>query len=348
MKRRDFGKIIASAAAGSAVSLNKNLYGKSKKAKMYVGAQAFGTSVKELQFLTRHGVNHLDGPTFGWVLDDMLRAKEQCAEHGVSYESVHVEIGRNVTLGKSPERDREIDTLCERIRIAAKVGLRGLNYNFLIMPHFRTESTPGRGGTSYSTWVLEKAKDTSLTEAGRVTLDEAFERISYFLERIIPVADEYKIQMGSHLPDPPTPPGFRGVDRWNYKVESLKRFAHLSESPYHGFNLCCGTLAEGLKDPGKEIYDIVRYFGERNKIFNVHFRNIRGGLNNFQEVYPDEGDVDMFRLAKVFKEVDYPYMLMPDHAPSHPDERGTGRVRHAWAFQFGYIKAMIQAVNSEA
>ena len=31
-----------------------------------------------------------------------------------------------------------------------------------------------------------------------------------------------------------------------------------------------------LKDPAKEIVDVIRYFGTRNKIFNVHFRNIRG------------------------------------------------------------------------
>ena len=106
-----------------------------------------------------------------------------------------------------------------------------------------------------------------------------------------------------------------------------------------------------MKDPGKELYDIVRYFGERKKIFNIHFRNIRGGLHAFQEVWPDEGDVDMLKLARTLRDVEYPYMLVPDHAPSHPDDipppGGSGRVRQAWAFQFGYIIAMIQAVNSE-
>lgn len=134
--------------------------------------------------------------------------------------------------------------------------------------------------------------------------------------------------------------------------EGLKRFVEIAESPYHGFNFCCGTAAEGLKEPSKELYDIVRYFGERKKIFNVHFRNIRGGLYKFQEVWPDEGDVDMYKLAKVLRDVEYPYMLMPDHAPSHPDDTSppflSGRVSPAWSFQFGYIIALIQAVNSEA
>ena len=34
------------------------------------------------------------------------------------------------------------------------------------------------------------------------------------------------------------------------------------------------------------------------------------------EVFPDEGDVDMLRAVGTYKEVDYPYMLMPDHVPA--------------------------------
>lgn len=100
---------------------------------------------------------------------------------------------------------------------------------------------------------------------------------------------------------------------------------------------------------------IVRYrpiFGERKKIFNVPFRNIRGGLHNFQETWPDEGDVNMYELARTFHDVGYEYMLMPDHAPLHPDdvapEGGSYRVRQAFAFQYGYIIAMIQAMNQTA
>ena len=48
------------------------------------------------------------------------------------------------------------------------------------------------------------------------------------------------------------------------------------ESPYHGLNFCQGTIAEMLDDPANEIFDVIRWFGERGKIFNVHFRNIKG------------------------------------------------------------------------
>ena len=321
-----------------------------KKAGMHVGTQGVGTSKQELEFLVRFGVTHIDAAVENTEVETLVRHREEAAAGGVSLEMIHIGLPESITLAQDPQRDRDLDGVCQIIENAGKAGLRGLNYNFCILPHQRTESTPGRGGSSYSTFDLSKYDNETLSKAGRVSRDEAFARAAYFLERVIPVAEEYKVQMASHLNDPPAPV-LRGVERWNYPMfEGLKRFSELVDSPYHGFNFCCGTASEGLDDPGKELYDIVRYFGERKKIFNVHFRNIRGGLHNFQEVWPDEGDVDMFELAKVFRDVDYPYMLMPDHAPSHPDDRPppgvTGRISPAWAFQFGYIIALVQAVNS--
>ena len=116
----------------------------------------------------------------------------------------------------------------------------------------------------------------------------------------------------------------------------------MHESPYHGFNFCQGTISEMLENPGEEIHDIIRYFGNRKKIFNVHFRNIKGGVLDFVEVFPDEGDVDMLKAARTYKEVGYPYMLMPDHVPSIDGEEA-GQV--GFAYCYGYIHAIIQAVN---
>ena len=98
-----------------------------------------------------------------------------------------------------------------------------------------------------------------------------------------------------------------------------------------------------LQDPAREIHDVIRSLGSNKKIFNIHFRNIRGRRDDFQEVYPDEGDMDMLQVARTLYDVDYPYMLMPDHMPVHPDDPGG---RQAFAFGFGYIKALLQAVRT--
>ena len=70
-----------------------------------------------------------------------------------------------------------------------------------------------------------------------------------------------------------------------------------------------------LENPGEEIFDVIRYFGTRKKIFNVHFRNIDGGFLNFRETFIDDGDVDMLKAMRVYKEVGYDGMMMPDHVP---------------------------------
>ena len=321
-----------------------------KKAAMHVGVQGIGTSPKELTFLVRHGVTHMDTTPENTETETLIQHKEEAAEAGVSLEMIHIEMPRSITLAQDPQRDKDIEAVYKTIENGA-AGLRVLNYNFCILHNQRTESTFGRGGSRYSTFDFSKYDNETLSEAGEVSREEAFDRIAYFLERVIPVAEENEIQMACHPNDPPAPI-LRGVERWNYPVcDGLKRYSEIADSPYHGFNFCCGTVSEGLDDPSTEFYEILRYFGERKKLFNIHFRNIRGGLHNFQEVWPDEGHLDMHKVAQTLRDVEYPYMLMPDHAPGHPDDPappgGSGRVRQAWAFQFGYIIALIQAVNSE-
>ena len=102
-------------------------------------------------------------------------------------------------------------------------------------------------------------------------------------------------------------------------------------------------MAESLENPRADIYEVIRYFGEREKIFNIHFRNIKGGLGNFVEVFPDEGDVDMLKALRTLKQVGYRYMIMPDHVPglsgAEPHQVG-------FAYTYGYIHALLQAVEA--
>jgi mannonate dehydratase len=171
--------------------------------------------------------------------------------------------------------------------------------------------------------------------------DENWERIDYFLERVVPVAESNRVRLACHPHDPFTPPGYRGVTRVLGTVDGLKRFVGMRESPYHGLNFCQGTIAEMLDDPAAEIADVIRWFGRRDKIFNVHFRNIRGGRLSFVEVFPDEGDMDMWAALKVYAEVGYRYMVMPDHVPAlsaDPDHAA------AFAYTFGYIRALMQVL----
>jgi mannonate dehydratase len=310
--------------------------------------------------LAAFGVNHicsaLPSRTFdeAWSVAGLKRLRGQVESFGIKLECVPLPLSSSyitraesphIMLGQSPERDREIEQLCRMIRNAAEAGIPMVKYNLTLLGVVRTEPSVGRGGARYSTFVYEKAKqDPPLTEAGRVTEQMMWDRITYFLERVVPVAEECKVKIACHPHDPgmPKDTGFRGVNRVLGSVDGLKRFVKIKESPYHGLNFCQGTVSEMLEKPGEQIYDVIRYFGSRGKIFNVHFRNIKGGFLNFQETFPDNGDVDMIRALRTYHEVGYDGMIMPDHVPVI--EGDTGKLQ-AYSYAFGYIQALIQLVE---
>jgi mannonate dehydratase len=366
MNRRQLLTATATVAAAQVVDIAqaapKTTAG--RRALMKLGCQSAPTSDQRLQFFARHSVQNICGyPTDSekkgyYSVDDLSRLKDRCDKWKVSVDCIeagflassHIDKTPRpaIMLGQSPERDKDIEAIQNMIRNCAKTGIPSIKYNMSILGVLRTDRTPGRGGTTYSTWNLLEAKESSKfapeTKAGPVSADMYWERITYFLDKVIPVANEYKVRMACHPHDPGVPPGvgFQKVDAVLGTPDGLKKFVGIQESPYHGLNFCQGTVSEMLQDPGKEIYDVIRYFGNRKKIFNVHFRNIRGHRNAFQETYPDEGDVDFVKAMMVYKEVGYPYLIMPDHVPYHPDDKGGDQ---AFAFAYGYIRALIQAVD---
>ncbi len=323
-----------------------------KPVRMYVGTQRYPTTPELLDYFKRHGVEHIAGycPERGklWTLESLTHVRAMCEKHGVTLDFAVPSGWRSRDLvTDGPERDPAIEGMQQLVTDCAKAGVPAVKYNLSFLSMQRTGSTPGRGGSSYSTWRWEDAKKTTgeLTEAGRVTADIFWERIEYFLKRVVPVADEHRVRIACHPHDPGVPPeGYRGVDRVLGTPEGLKKFVAMHESPNHGLNLCLGTTAEMLQDPNREIHDVIRYFGERRKIFNIHFRNIKGKRDDFMEVWPDEGDMNMVEVARTLHEVDYPYMVMPDHLPRHPDDPEFGM--QAFAYGYGYIRGILQALEA--
>jgi mannonate dehydratase len=244
-------------------------------------------------------------------------------------------------LSAGPERDRQIDSICRLIERLREVGIPAAKYNLNIIGIPRTEPEAGRGGSRNASFRWDKADHGARpTMAGALPEAENWERIDYFLQRVVPVAESNRIRLACHPHDPYTPSGYRGVTRVLGTVAGLKKFVSMHESPYHGLNFCQGTIAEMLDDPATEIADVIRWFGERKKIFNVHFRNIRGRKLSFSEVFPDEGDMDMWASIRLYAELGYEYMVMPDHVP---ELSGPSPDNVAFAFCYGYIAALLQA-----
>jgi mannonate dehydratase len=327
---------------------------------MYLGAQ-IPFSEDHLLFAQQMGVTHVDTTPMDqlglekgyWTADALLRVREAVEAHGLSLAAMHLpltsagierQIWPQIMLA-GPERDRQIEQVNLCIRAAGEAGVPTLLYNLAILPVVRNANrAPGRGGTTYSHFCYEDLKNDPPLSYGPLTADDAWERIAYFIERVIPVAESCGVRMGCHQHDPGMPEGvgYRGIERVLGSIEGVKRFISLSSSPFHGLNFCQGTISEMCTHPD-QVYDAIRYFGERGRIFWVHFRNIRGGFLAFDEVFPDEGDIDMVRAIETYRAAGYDGVLIPDHVPH--SSLDTPYNHRAHAFCYGYIRALIQATE---
>ena len=357
MLRRHFIALGAAAgtapAAGAAAEQRPAAKAASGPCRIEVGHFLWRRPPETFPYLVRYGVTGVAFPYGGhpakghWDVAALRQTKDSVEARGVAVRGVYMQLPL-VVLQTGAERDRAVRNICENIRVAGEVGVPVFHYD---LHHrawgARTGRTPGRGGVNYSTWQL--GKDVRRTGARRPGLgdlshEQIWQRITAFLAEVVPAANRAKVRLACHPPDPPIPQeGLFGTRQVLNSVDDLKRFVGIHESPYHGLNFCQGTISEMLRDPGREIYDVIRWFGQRGKIFNVHFRNIRGGRDNFQEVFPDEGAVSMARAMGVYADCGYDGLVMPDHVPGHEDDEGG---RQALAFCFGYMRALIQACGT--
>ena len=370
MKRREFVRLAGTGMAASAIAETlveaqvartpapARTSPAASNVKFHVGTQ-HGDSDAILKAMAAFGVNNICGSMPSakldekWSVEALTKHREKVESYGIKLDMMPITM-TSASIDRAqmpaiflagPDRDKNIDDICTQIRNCARAGIFAVKYNFTIIGIPRSGRAKGRGPSTYSEFILEKDElRDKPTLAGKVSADEYWGRITYFLERVVPVAEEYKVKMGCHPQDPGVPRGYRGIEEVPLATPAgLRRFVKIKESPYHGLNFCQGTVSEQLKDPGREIHDVIRSL--KGKIFNVHFRNIDGGYLNFRETFIDNGSVDMLQAARTYKEIGYDGMLMPDHVPNVEGDEDHSQ---GFAFALGYIKAVIAAVSAEA
>jgi mannonate dehydratase len=335
--------------------------------KMVLGTQRRASTVAMLQEFRRHGVERVwgyppDPPLESgrgyWLPSEVAQTKEFIeSEPGLEMHAATLPflgsslIDREdrpaIMLGKGPERDRDIDDIHKCLEACAAAGVGLVKYNMSLTGVISTGEVELRGGSTTRQFRAADL-DPSLpdTIAGKVSADDFWERIDYFLERVVPVAEELKVRIACHPQDPGTPPGgYRGVEENVLSTpggKGLFKFLSMHRSPYHGLNLCVGTLAEMLWNPPSEIYDIVRRLARTERVFNIHLRNIVGNRNDFIEVWPDEGDVDHARIINVLADEGYAEVVDPDHVPDHVDDPVS---KQAYAHGYGFILGLVRGAE---
>ncbi|MBT5876900.1 MAG: TIM barrel protein [Candidatus Latescibacteria bacterium] len=271
--------------------------------------------------------------------------KKKAETHGLILQNIATKGPDEITLGLDG-RDRKLEQWKHLLCAMGATGIPTLGYNFKPIGNFRTPSTYGRGGASYSTFDYESHKSESHAFPDKeITEERLWDNMVYFLSEIIPVAEENNVKMALHPDDPPIPEPLGGAARIVSTIDQYNRIFDQAPSDSNAMLFCQGCVAE----MGVDVYDTIRDLASRDKIVYVHFRNIHGGsdirngggLSFFQEVFLDEGDVDMVKAMETYRDAGFrgPYMM--DHTPVIPGDR-EGREGHAFAT--GYIRALLQTV----
>jgi mannonate dehydratase len=251
-------------------------------------------------------------------------------------------------------RDEEIQNIIESIRAAGKVGLPVIEYNFYA--HRLTEGyyeEIGRAGAGMTAFDYDRVRDLPpLEREGAHSLEEMWSNITYFLKAVIPVAEQSGVRLALHPNDPPAPRS-RGSGQIMSTLQGWKRLVDIVKSPCNGITFDCGVTRELGEDP----IAVCRYFGERDCINHVHYRNVkvRTPYEKYTEVFLDEGDNNMFLVMKELVRQKYSRLLYPEHprALDYDRERTNFRSSYpggggyaAYAFNVGYTRAMLQAALS--
>ena len=250
-----------------------------------------------------------------------------------------------------PGRDRDVENVIQSIRVAGKVGLPVIEYNWYAhraMEGYFEET--GRAGAGWTGFDYERMKDLPpLAEEGAHTLDEMWANITYFLKAVIPEAEKAGVRLALHPNDPPAPIS-RGSQQIMGAIEGWKKLIGIVNSPSNGITFDCGVTREMGGDP----VEVCRWFASRDRINHVHFRNVKVQKPNerYTEVFIDEGENDMFRVMRELVKQQYTRLIYPEHPRGLDYDRERPNFRSsypggggyaAFAFNVGYTRAMMQA-----
>jgi len=193
-----------------------------------------------------------------------------------------------------------------------------------------------------SEFSYEDSIKKGLTEWGEVSEDKMWDNITYFLERVIPVAEKNNMKMALHPDDPPISP-LRGIARICTSADNYRRIMNIAPSPVNGITFCQANF----RAMGENIYDLAREFCESGKVFFVHFRDIEGKANRFHETFHDNGPTDMARMLEIYSRSGFVGPIRPDHAPTMEgeSEESKGYGMTGKVFAFGYMKGLMDARN---
>jgi mannonate dehydratase len=257
-----------------------------------------------------------------------------------------------------PRKKEQLENIKQTLRNLGKAGVPIMGYYFSIAGVWGWSTGPfARGGAESVGLIEEKIPEQTPIpngqvwnmiydskappgNVGSVSEEEMWQRLSDFLTALVPVAEEAGVRLAAHPDDPPLPT-LRGTSRLIIHPERYQRLLDIAPSHYNALEFCQGTISEMA---GGDVYEAIDKYTRQGNIAYVHFRNVRGKVPNYREVFIDEGDVDMFKALRIYKKNGYDGVMIPDHTP----QMTCPAPWHAgMAYALGWMRAAIRAVEQE-
>ncbi len=303
------------------------------------------------------GITHVlsGGARIPWDEKALRERIQRLKDRGLTLSNLMIGGFPNTLYGR-PGRDEEIDKVMQSVRAAGRAGLPVIEYNFYA--NRLTEGyyeEPGRGGAGMTAYSYDKAKDLPpLPGAGTHTLDQMWSNITYFLKAVVPEAEKAGVRLALHPNDPPVPLS-RGSQQIMATLAGWKRLIEIVPSESNGITYDCGVTRELGEDP----VEVCRYFASRRRINHVHFRNVRVRTPyvDYTEVFPDEGQVDMFAVMQELVRQRYTGIIYPEHPRALDADRESpnfkvfypgGGSYTGFTYNVAYARAMLQAALATA
>lgn len=294
-----------------------------------------------------------------WSFEELSAIRKSIEDEGLVLEAIeNFDPGfwYDVLLD-GPKKVQQMEGLKQLIRNIGRAGIPIMGYNFSLAGVASRISGPfARGGAEsvgvdgcdnlplpqgmvWNMFYNPKAPK-GVNQAAQITSDELWSRFAWFLQELLPVAEESNVKMAAHPDDPPFAV-LRGTPRLVWRPELYQKLLDLKKSHCNALELCVGTLAEMN---GCNFYDAIESYAKQNTIGYVHLRNVEGQIPRYRETFIDEGDIDIYRVLKILYRNDFRGAVIPDHSPlvSSPAPWHVGM-----AYALGYIKALMQRVEKD-
>ena len=312
-----------------------------------------------------------------WTMDEINMVKNEINAHGLEMEVIEsLNIHEDIKKGL-PSRDMYIDNYIVSMKNLAEAGVKCICYNFMpVMDWYRSnlmQPLPDGSTTmaynhdeavkltleAITSSMIEGSNDFSLPgwEPERfgkmaedikfyqnVSQEEFFANIKYFLDAVIPVAEQLDINFAVHPDDPPFP--LFNLPKVVNNKESIDTYLNLNASKRNGLTLCTGSLGAGITN---DVVDIANSFASRDKVHFVHLRNVKhtSDTDFYESSHLSScGDLDMFAIVKALHDNGFDGYIRPDHGRMIWGEVGRpGYGLYDRALGAAYINGLWEAVT---